>query len=148
MQIWDYITLVKQNKNGDPNIRSSLRVGERVVALGNPFGLSGSLTEGIISGLARLMPVSVDQFNAPTTPSQPFNNQYNLSVFPSFSIPDVIQTDTAINPGNSGGPLLNMKGQVIGINTAIYSNTGAYAGIGFAIPSNFIIKVLRKIEFF
>jgi len=121
---------------------SSLRVGERVVALGNPFGLSGSLTEGIISGLARLMPVSVDQFNAPTTPSQPFNNQYNLSVFPSFSIPDVIQTDTAINPGNSGGPLLNMKGQVIGINTAIYSNTGAYAGIGFAIPSNFIIKVV------
>ena len=121
---------------------TSLRVGERVVTLGNPFGLSGTLTEGIISGLGRLMPVSVDQFNAPSTPSQSFSNQYSLSVFPSFSIPDVIQTDAAINPGNSGGPLLNMKGQVIGINTAIYSNTGAYAGIGFATPSNFVIKVV------
>jgi serine protease Do len=121
---------------------TSLRVGDRVVTLGNPFGLSGSLTEGIISGLGRLMPVSVDQFNVPSTPSQSFSNQYNLSVSPSFSIPDVIQTDAAINPGNSGGPLLNMKGQAIGINTAIYSNTGAYAGIGFAIPSNFITKVV------
>ena len=121
---------------------SSLRVGERVVALGNPFGLSGSLTEGIISGLDRLMPDEGDQFNQPSPPSQSFDNQYNLTTFPSFSIPDVIQTDAAINPGNSGGPLLNMKGQVIGINTAIYSNTGAYAGIGFAIPSNFIIKIV------
>ena len=121
---------------------SSLRVGQEVVTVGNPFGLSGSLTEGIISGLGRLMPAGGDQFNQPSPPSQSFNNQYNLTIVPSFSIPDVIQTDAAINPGNSGGPLLNMKGQVIGINTAIYSNTGAYAGIGFAIPSNFILKIV------
>jgi len=119
---------------------SSLRVGERVIAMGNPFGLSGTLTEGIISGLGRLMPASIDQLTPPSP--QLFNNPYQTSTAPSFSIPDIIQTDAAINPGNSGGPLLNMKGQVIGINTAIYSNTGAYAGIGFAVPSNFLIKII------
>lgn len=118
---------------------TSLRVGEGVVAVGNPFGLSGSLTKGIISGLDRLMPAGVDQFNPP---SQPFDNQYQPITAPSFSIPDIIQTDAAINPGNSGGPLLNMKGQVIGITSAIYSNTGAYAGVGFAIPSNSLIKII------
>jgi len=128
---------------------SSLRVGDRVAAVGNPFGLSGTLTEGIISGLDRLMPSGgTDQFNPPSSPPSspppsPFNNPYT-SIIPSqtFSIPNIIQTDAAINPGNSGGPLLNMKGQVIGINTAIYSDTGAYAGIGFAIPSNFLIKII------
>ena len=120
---------------------SSLRVGERVIAMGNPFGLSGTLTEGIISGLDRLMPASIDDLTPPSSP-QLFNNPYKPSTAPSFSIPNIIQTDAAINPGNSGGPLLNMKGQVIGINTAIYSNTGAYAGIGFAIPSNFVIKII------
>ncbi len=119
---------------------SSLRVGERVFAMGNPFGLSGTLTEGIISGLGRLMPASIDQLTPPSP--QLFNNPYQSSSTPSFSIPDIIQTDAAINPGNSGGPLLNLKGQIIGINTAIYSNTGAYAGIGFAIPSNFLIKII------
>ena len=63
----------------------------------------------------------------------------------SFSSPDIIQTDAAINPGNSGGPLLNLKGEVIGINTAIFSNTGAYAGVGFAIPSNMIKKVVPSL---
>jgi serine protease Do len=119
---------------------SSLRVGERVIAMGNPFGLSGTLTEGIISGLGRLMPASIDQLTPPSP--QLFNNPSQTSTAPSFSIPDIIQTDAAINPGNSGGPLLNMNGQVIGINTAIYSNTGAYAGIGFAVPSNFLIKII------
>jgi len=119
---------------------SSLRVGQRVVAVGNPFGLSGTLTQGIISGLGRLMPTgNSDQFNPPN----PTLNQYNNSIpQQTFSIPDIIQTDASINPGNSGGPLLNMKGQVVGINTAIFSDTGAYAGIGFAIPSNTLIKVL------
>jgi S1-C subfamily serine protease len=119
---------------------SSLRVGQRVVAVGNPFGLSGTLTQGIISGLGRLMPTgNSDQFNPPN----PTLNQYNTSIpQQTFSIPDIIQTDASINPGNSGGPLLNMKGQVVGINTAIFSDTGAYAGIGFAIPSNTLIKVL------
>lgn len=119
---------------------SSLKVGQRVVAVGNPFGLSGTLTQGIVSGLGRLMPTgNSDQFNPPN----PSLNQYNTSIpQQTFSIPDIIQTDAAINPGNSGGPLLNMKGQVVGINTAIFSDTGAYAGIGFAIPSNTLIKIL------
>jgi len=106
---------------------SSLRVGQEVVAIGNPFGLSGSMTEGIVSGLNRLIPVYQD----------PLSN----AAAPAFSIPDVIQTDAAINPGNSGGPLLDMEGEVIGINSAIFSTTGGFAGIGFAIPSNTIDQV-------
>ena len=99
---------------------SLLQVGEQVAAIGNPFGLSGSMTSGIVSQMGRLM----------ATPDT------------AFSIPDVIQTDAAINPGNSGGPLLNMKGQVIGINTAILSGTGEFAGVGFAIPSNTVSKIV------
>ncbi len=120
---------------------TSLRIGEKVAAVGNPFGLSGSLTEGIVSGLGRLIPAGSEEYNPPTPP---FGNQNNLSIapIPSFSIPNIIQTDAAINPGNSGGPLLNMKGQVIGINSAIFSNTGAYSGIGFAIPSNMLSKII------
>ena len=106
---------------------SSLRVGQEVVAIGNPFGLSGSMTEGIVSGLNRLIPVYQDPLS-------------NVAA-PAFSIPDVIQTDAAINPGNSGGPLLDMEGEVIGINSAIFSTTGGFAGIGFAIPSNTITQV-------
>ncbi|HLG37611.1 MAG TPA: trypsin-like peptidase domain-containing protein, partial [Nitrososphaera sp.] len=100
---------------------SKIRVGEQVAAIGNPFGLSGSMSAGIISGLGRLIP------------SQDVG---------SFSIPDVIQTDAPINPGNSGGPLLNMRGEVIGINSAIFSTTGQFAGVGFAIPSNTMAKVV------
>ena len=99
---------------------STLKVGEQVAAIGNPFGLSGSMTSGIVSQIGRLLP----------------------SQDTGFSIPNVIQTDAAINPGNSGGPLLNMVGQVMGINTAIQSGTGQSAGIGFAVPSNTILKVV------
>jgi len=99
---------------------SLLQVGEQVAAIGNPFGLSGSMTSGIVSQMGRLIA-------SPDT---------------AFSIPDVIQTDAAINPGNSGGPLLNMKGQVIGINTAIQSITGEFVGIGFAVPSNTVSKIV------
>nr|MBA3750625.1 trypsin-like peptidase domain-containing protein [Nitrosopumilus sp.] len=120
---------------------TNLRAGERVAAVGNPFGLSGSITDGIISGLGRLMPAGSNQFTPPS-PQQPYGYQNNSLTIPSFSIPDIIQTDAAINPGNSGGPLLDMKGHVIGINSAIFSNTGAYAGIGFAIPSNFLTKII------
>ena len=81
---------------------SQLKVGEQITAIGNPFGLSGSMTSGIISQMGRLLPQDS-----------------------GYSIPDVIQTDAAINPGNSGGPLLNMNGEVVGINTAIQSATGA-----------------------
>jgi S1-C subfamily serine protease len=89
-----------------------------VISIGNPFGLSGTITTGIVSAKGRLLP------NSDT----------------GFSIPDTIQTDAAINPGNSGGPLLNTQGQVIGMNTAIFSSTGVYSGVGFAIPSNTIAK--------
>jgi len=102
---------------------SQLHVGEQVAAIGNPFGLSGSMTSGIVSQMGRLLP-SQDS---------------------GFSIPDVIQTDAAINPGNSGGPLLNMKGQVVGINTAIQSASGGNSGIGFAVPSNTAIKIVPSL---
>jgi len=99
---------------------SLLQVGEQVAAIGNPFGLSGSMTSGIVSLMGRLIA-------SPDT---------------AFSSPDVILTDAAINPGNSGGPLLNMMGQVIGINTAIQSLTGEFVGIGFAVPSNTVSKIV------
>ena len=99
---------------------SSLKVGEEVAAIGNPFGLAGSMTSGIVSQIGRLLP----------------------SQDTGFSIPDVIQTDAAINPGNSGGPLLNMRGEVMGINTAIQSSIGEFSGIGFAVPSNTISKIV------
>lgn len=98
---------------------SQLRIGDPVAAIGNPFGLSGSMTSGIVSQVGRLL----------SSPGI------------AFSIPDVIQTDAAINPGNSGGPLLNMKGEVIGISTAIQSDIGEFTGVGFAVPSKTISKI-------
>ena len=89
----------------------NLRVGQSVFAIGNPFGLDYSLTTGIISALGR-----------------------EINSVAGIKIQDVIQTDAAINPGNSGGPLLNSSGELIGVNTAIYSPNGASAGIGFSIP--------------
>src|SRR4026208_1091015 len=110
---------------------TNLRIGETVVAIGNPFGLSGSMTVGIVSGLGRLLPSN--------------ENGENLGTTSSFSIPNIIQTDAAINPGNSGGPLIDTQGRVIGINSAIFSNTGVYAGVGFAIPSNTLKKVIPEL---
>ena len=98
---------------------SELKVGEPITAIGNPFGLSGSMSSGIVSQIGRLLPTDS-----------------------GYSIPDVIQTDAAINPGNSGGPLLNMLGGVVGINTAIQSTTGEFTGVGFAIPSQTIVKIV------
>jgi len=98
---------------------SNLKVGEPITAIGNPFGLSGSMTSGIISQMGRLLPLGS-----------------------GYSIPDVIQTDAAINPGNSGGPLLNMRGDIVGINTAIQSTTGEFTGVGFAIPSQTVAKIV------
>jgi serine protease Do len=126
---------------------TSLRVGEEVVAIGNPFGLSGSMTDGIVSGLGRMLPSSSQ---SQTIPEPPAGNDQLIprsptSITTTFSIPDIIQTDAAINPGNSGGPLLNMRGEVIGINTAIFSNTGVYSGVGFAVPSNMIKKVVPSL---
>ncbi len=98
---------------------SKLKIGESIAAIGNPFGLSGSMTSGIVSQMGRLLPQAS-----------------------GFSIPDIIQTDAAINPGNSGGPLINMRGEVVGINTAIQSATGEFTGVGFAVPSNTVQKII------
>jgi len=98
----------------------TLRVGEWVIAVGNPFGLSHTVTVGIVSAKGR------------TIRQGPYD--------------DFIQTDASINPGNSGGPLLNVRGEVIGVNTAIFSRTGQSAGIGFAIPSNLARYVVQEIK--
>lgn len=95
---------------GDSN---QVRVGQKAIAIGNPFGLSHTLTTGIVSAIKR-----------------------EIRTKDGTHIKDLIQTDAAINPGNSGGPLLNSNGEVIGINTAIFSLSGGYQGIGFAIPIN------------
>src|SRR5580693_7437281 len=100
---------------------SNLQVGQKVYAIGNPFGLSGTLTRGIVS--------SIRQVREPD----------------GMKIEDAIQTDASINPGNSGGPLLNMRGEVIGINTMIASNVGQSAGIGFAIPINTAKAVINDL---
>jgi S1-C subfamily serine protease len=120
------IAVVKVNASNSTHLQplmigdsSKLTVGEKIAAIGNPFGLSGSITSGIVSRIGRLLPQDT-----------------------GYSIPDVIQTDAAINPGNSGGPLFNMKGEVVGINTAIQSTTGEFTGVGFAVPSNTIKKVV------
>jgi len=98
---------------------SALTVGEPVAAIGNPFGLSGTITAGIVSALGR-------ELEAPG----------------GFRIVDIIQVDAAINPGNSGGPLVNLEGQVVGVNTAIISGSGTFAGVGFAIPSDTVKREL------
>jgi len=97
-----------------------LEVGEWVVAIGNPFGLSHSLTAGVVSAKGRTS-LGINDYE------------------------DFIQTDAAINPGNSGGPLLNLDGEVIGVNTAIFSRSGGYMGIGFAIPSNLARTIAEQI---
>jgi 2-alkenal reductase len=102
-----------------------VQVGQSVVAIGNPFGLAGTMTVGIISGLGR----DVDS-NRVTEDGA------------SFTAPDIIQTDAAINPGNSGGPLLNLNGEVVGVNKAIESQTGVNSGVGFAIASNTVRQIV------
>jgi len=98
---------------------TNLKVGQSVYAIGNPFGFDQTLTTGVISALGR-----------------------EITAANGRKIYDVIQTDAAINPGNSGGPLLNSSGELIGVNTAIYSPTGSYSGIGFSIPVDVVSKVV------
>ncbi len=98
----------------------SMQVGDWVLAVGSPFGLSETVTAGIVSAKGR-------------------------NIVPGRQFQTFIQTDAAINPGNSGGPLVNMAGEVIGINTAILSETNAYAGVGFALPSNTIVQVYNQL---
>jgi len=100
----------------------TLRVGRFVVAIGNPFGLGGSLTMGVVSSLGRVIESRDNRF-----------------------IGEIIQTDAPINPGNSGGPLLDLEGHVVGVNTAIFSPSGASAGIGFAIPASTVDRVVPEL---
>ncbi|MGA9150192.1 MAG: trypsin-like peptidase domain-containing protein [Candidatus Nitrosopolaris sp.] len=100
---------------------SNLEVGDQVIAIGNPFGLSDTMTTGIVSGIGRSLPTSVGG---------------------GFFIPNIIQTDAPINPGNSGGPLFDAQEKMIGMNTAILSSTSTFSGIGFAIPSNDITRIV------
>ncbi len=100
-----------------------LRVGQKVFAIGNPFGLDWTLTTGIVSALDRSLPAEDER----------------------TMIEHLIQTDAAINPGNSGGPLLDSAGRLIGINTMIYSPSGAYAGVGFAVPVDTVNRVVPQL---
>lgn len=100
----------------------NLLVGQRVLAIGNPFGLDHSLTVGVVSALGR-------ELRSPS----------------GRRIRDVIQTDAAINPGNSGGPLLDSSGRLIGVNTAIYSPSGAFAGVGFAVPVDTVSRLVPQL---
>ena len=101
---------------------ANLKVGQKVLAIGNPFGLDETLTTGVISGLGR-----------------------EIKSVSGRPIQDVIQTDASINPGNSGGPLLDSAGRLIGINTAIYSPSGANAGIGFAVPVDTVNQIVPQL---
>ncbi|MGQ9554189.1 MAG: S1C family serine protease [Anaerolineae bacterium] len=98
---------------------AQVRVGQTAIAIGNPFGFERTMTSGIVSAVGRV----------------------NLQAS-GFSLPNLIQTDTAINPGNSGGPLLDIYGRVIGVTTMIYSLTGEFSGIGFAVPVNTVKRVV------
>ncbi len=104
---------------------TQVKVGQLAIAVGNPFGLQGSMTVGVISALGRSLPVAGDTITGPT-----------------YTIPDVIQTDAPINPGNSGGVLVDIHGRLIGVPTAIESPVRASAGIGFVIPSIIVQKVV------
>lgn len=118
------VAVVKISEDKLPTVRwgdsDRLQVGEFVLAVGNPFGLSHTVTMGIISAVGRA----------------------NVGI---ADYEDFIQTDAAINPGNSGGPLVNIQGEIIGINTAIFSRSGGYQGIGFAVPSNMAKLVMNQL---
>jgi serine protease Do len=111
----DHPLIVAKLGNSD-----SMEVGDWVLAIGSPFGLQETVTAGIVSAKGR-------------------------NIVPNRQFQSFIQTDAAINPGNSGGPLINMAGEVIGINTAILTDTNAYAGVGFAMPSNTIVQVYNQL---
>ena len=121
---WTDIALLKVDATGLPVIpwgdSSKLKVAEWVLAIGNPFQLNQTVTLGIVSAIGRA----------------------NVGV---AAYEDFIQTDAAINPGNSGGALINARGELVGINTAIYSQSGGYQGVGFAVPSNLARQVMNDL---
>jgi serine protease Do len=124
------VSLLKPVTVGDS---TQVKVGQLVVAIGNPYGLSNTMTTGIVSAIGRSIQAGAG------------NNQNSQSTTPSFSIPDVIQTDAAINPGNSGGVLVDMNGAVIGVPSQIESASGSNSGVGFAIPTTIVTKVVPQL---
>jgi len=124
------LALLKVNATGLPFIKygnsDQLQVGEWVLAIGNPFDLTSTVTAGIISGKGRSINILREKSN--------------------LAIESFIQTDAAVNPGNSGGALVNLKGELIGINTAIASPTGSYSGYSFAVPSDLVKKVIDDLQ--
>ncbi len=108
---------------------TAVRVGQFAVAIGNPFGLDTTMTFGIVSALGRTLPVSDGTMMSTTR----------------YTIPDIIQTDAPVNPGNSGGVLLDLQGRLIGVPTAIESSTRSSAGVGFAVPSVIVQKVVPEL---
>lgn len=126
MDVYSDLAVLRVERSGLQPLQlgnlSSVRVGEDAIAIGNPFGLPSTMTQGIISQRGRTLPVQG-----------------------GFSIPNVLQTDAAINPGNSGGPLLNDDGEVIGVNTAIETQTGTFSGVGFAIPVSAVKRVVPEL---
>jgi serine protease Do len=121
------VAVLKVEATGLPVVKigdtSKLRVGEWVIAIGSPFGFANTVTAGIVSAKSR----------------------ENLAGDPNLDAIPFIQTDVAVNPGNSGGPLLNMKGEVIGINSQIFSRTGSFAGISFSIPIDYAFNIADQI---
>ncbi|NJD86959.1 MAG: Do family serine endopeptidase [Betaproteobacteria bacterium] len=122
------VALVKVEATGLPFLKlgdsTNMRVGEWVVAIGSPFGFANSVTAGILSAKSRDLPA-----DSTASDAVPF-----------------LQTDVAVNPGNSGGPLFNLKGEVVGINSQIFSRTGSYAGISFAIPIDYAANVIDQLK--
>ncbi len=121
------VALIKVDATGLPFVRTgnsdSLRVGEWVLAIGSPYGFANTVTAGILSAKSRDLPADRD----------------------SDAVP-FLQTDAAVNPGNSGGPLFNLKGEVVGINSQIFSRTGSFAGISFAIPIDYAMNVVEQLK--
>ncbi len=122
------VALIKVEATGLPFLKlgdsNATRVGEWVLAIGSPFGFANTVTAGILSAKSRDLPA-----DSTASDAVPF-----------------LQTDVAVNPGNSGGPLFNLKGEVIGINSQIFSRTGAYAGISFAIPIDYAVNVIEQLK--
>lgn len=120
------LAVLKVSKKGldpvDLGNSTKVEVGQEAIAIGNPFGLKSSMTSGIISAKGR-----------------------TIRAQQGFSMPNILQTDAPINPGNSGGPLLNKYGKVVGVNTAIDTQTGTFSGVGFAIPANTVRRVVPEI---
>lgn len=140
------IALIKIDAQNLPVISfgnsDNLKVGEWVLAVGNPMNLASTVTAGIVSAKARNLGIIANEGN-----DNPFQNQKPSSKS-NLSIESFIQTDAAVNPGNSGGALVNLRGELVGINTAIISPTGSFTGYSFAIPVNLVAKVVADIKQF